>query len=156
MSTSTKKLIEESIEINASAEAIWNALSSHDSYKKWGAAFHPGSFYEGEWKTGETVKFLGPMEDGKSNGGMLSNVAAAEPNKHILFNHVGVIENDKVLTQGSDYDEWIPAKEEYTIEGGPTTHSLSIKSEVPENYFEAFSKCWTEALSSIKTIAEGK
>jgi len=153
MATATKPRIHAAIEINAPRERIWSALTALEHFQDWGKAFMPGSYYEGEWKTGGVLRFLAPTEDGGTHG-MACRILAIEPGHQVRAEHFAVIYNGQDVFEGPEYDEWIPCIEEYRIEGGPETFTLRIQNEVPEPYVPIFTESWNQALQRIKEIAE--
>lgn len=150
--TQNKKTIEKSIEIAASREAIWSALIDKDSFSDWGSSFMPGSYYEGEWAEGNTIRFLGPCEDRGTNG-MITKVAEYTYGEYVRAEHIGIVTNGEDVYEGDVYDMWIPATEEYRLTGGPDRFTLHISNEVPEGFFDEFSEAWDKSLVRIKEIA---
>ena len=53
--------------IQAGRPTVWHAMLGPDSYRRWTAPFAEGSYYEGSWDQGATIRFLAP--DG---GGMMA------------------------------------------------------------------------------------
>ena len=68
------------IEIDATAEKVWNSLLEPENYKKWTAVFCADSYFTGELKSGGRVHFLTP--DGN---GMYSDVVFYTPDKNVLL-----------------------------------------------------------------------
>lgn len=153
--TKTPKLIEKSVQINASREAIWDALITKETFEDWCSAFHPGSTYEGDWSEGSEMRFLGPNEDGTVSG-MASKVVSHTPNHHIECRHYGVILKGELKTEGEDADGWTDLKEEYTLTGDSAPYTLNVETEVPESFYDMFMECWANALARLKEIAESK
>lgn len=157
MATKTvKKTIEKSVEISATREQIWSVLTGLEDFKDWGASFCPGSYFEGDWSEGSKMLFLGPDPNTGETGGMVARIVEHKPGYVCRAEHIGVIGNGVEYYEGDIFDEWIPAKEEYFLEGGPDTFTLRIATEVPEAYFEMFSGFWDKALARIKELAEAK
>lgn len=48
------------IEIEASAEKVWQVLTDFELYKQWAKAFSPQSQFDGVWREGEDIKFFDP------------------------------------------------------------------------------------------------
>jgi uncharacterized protein YndB with AHSA1/START domain len=59
--------------INAPRERVWDVMLADETYRDWTSAFHPGSYFKGDWSEGSKMLFLGPNEDG-SEGGMVSTI----------------------------------------------------------------------------------
>ena len=62
------------IKINASQEKVWDAIVNVSKYRIWTAAFNEGSFFEGGWNKGDTIRFIGLNEAGEKEG-MISEIA---------------------------------------------------------------------------------
>jgi uncharacterized protein YndB with AHSA1/START domain len=59
------KTLHFSIIINATKEKVWHAMLDDATYRQWTSVFNPsGSYYEGGLNTGDSIRFLGPNEDG--------------------------------------------------------------------------------------------
>ncbi len=148
-----KKRIRVSVEIHASRDKIWEALTGDASFRDWGAAFMPGSYYEGDWSEGSLMRFLGPDDRGEL-GGMITRVLEHRPGEGIRCEHIGVIANGQDVYEGPDYDTWIPSIETYRLEEIPGGYRLQVESDIPESYFEYFSGAWPKALARLKELAE--
>src|SRR5688572_4275671 len=60
--------------INAPRDVVWDTMLKDATYREWTSAFNPhGSWYEGSWEEGSTIRFLGPDENGQV-GGMVSRI----------------------------------------------------------------------------------
>ena len=44
-------------------------MLADDTYREWTSAFHPGSYYKGDWSEGSKILFLGPGDDGEVRAG---------------------------------------------------------------------------------------
>lgn len=148
-----KNRLQFSVDIRASRERIWHALTAQESFRDWCTAFHPGSYFEGDWSEGSEMRFLGPMPDGTVNG-MVTRVVEHRPGEFIRCEHFGVIERGNLVLEGPEFDEWIPASESYTVTGGPDVFTLSVETEVPDSHLEHFTQQWPEALQRVKKLAE--
>lgn len=151
MKTLTK--LNKSIDIRASRERIWQVLTGQEEFRDWASAFMPGSYYEGTWNVGDTLRFLGPSPDG-SVGGMITKVVEHTPGEHILCLHYGGVQDGKDVFSGPEFEEWIGSTEEYRLTGGPDVHTLAISNDVPESFVSMFSTSWEQALARIKELAE--
>lgn len=146
--------IQKSVQIKASRERIWDVLFNQETFRDWGKAFHPDSYYEGTFAEGELVRFLGPTdEDGAA--GMEVRVVEHVPGVRSRFEFSGTISGGKVLYEGESYDEWSGISEGYELTGESEPFTLSIRNKVPSKYEEMFSEMWDVALARIKEIAEG-
>lgn len=50
--------------INAPASVVWRAITERASYEDWTGVAFPGSTFEGEWKQGQRMRFVGPDGSG--------------------------------------------------------------------------------------------
>ncbi len=139
--------------IRATRARIWGVITGPDCFRDWCSVFNEGTYYEGDWSPGSTLRFLGPDPKG-GTGGMISRVAEHNPGEFIRFEHIGVISQGIELDSGPIYEEWIPTFEEYRLEGGPESFTLTIRQELPEKYADHFAKTWPKALDRIREMAE--
>lgn len=91
------KTLHFSIKINAPAEKVWQNMLGAETYKIWTAEFAPGSYYEGSWEKGESIKFLIPNGDG-----MTSVIAENRPFKFISIKHLGYIKGGVADTESPE------------------------------------------------------
>ena len=139
-----------SADINAPSEKVWKVLWNDDSYKKWTSVFYEGSYAEiDNWKEGSKVLFLSPEKDG-----MVSRVAANNPNKFMSFEHLGIVKKGVEDTESDEVKGWAGAKENYTLteENGKT--NLFIEMDSNDEFKEYFLKTWPLALEKVKELAE--
>ena len=145
-----------SISINASKEKVWHTMLDDKPYREWTAAFHPGSYYKGEWNKGSKILFLGPNPETGEEGGMVSRIAENKPYEFISIEHLGIIQNGVEDTTSIEARKWAPAYENYSfIEKDGATEVL-VSLDVDEEETELFNKMWLEALQKLKEIAERK
>jgi len=135
--------INQKIEINASAEKVWQVLWNKDSYKKWATAFMPGSYYTGDMKPGGRIQFLDP-----DNNGMVSDVESVTRNEEIVFHHLFELEAGK---EGRSLDDM---REKYLLREQDGVTTLLVSSDMPEKYFEEMDAATTQALQIIKELSE--
>lgn len=137
------KAIDQQIQIKAPAEKVWQVLWDKDDYKKWAAAFMAGSYYTGELKQGGKIKFLDP-----NNNGMESLVVSVIENREITFQHLHELEAGK---EGQSLGNM---KEKYVLDEQNGVTTLSMNSEMPEEYFSDMDAATKKALQIIKALAE--
>lgn len=135
--------INQKIEIQASAEKVWQVLWNHDSYRKWAAAFMPGSHYIGDLKPGGRIQFLDP-----NNNGMESNVESLKRNREITFHHLFELERGAAGRSLGDM------REKYLLSEQDGVTTLSVSSDMPEEYFEEMKAATASALQIIKELAQ--
>ena len=96
--------------INAPREHVWRTMLHSPTYEQWTATFCEGSRYEGSWDQGQTIRFLGP-----SNQGMVAEIAAHRPAEFVSIRHLGMIENGQEDTTSDAVRAWAPCYENYTF-----------------------------------------
>lgn len=137
------KTIDQTIQINATAEKVWQVLWDKEHYKKWAAAFMAGSHYTGDLQQGSRIQFLGP-----DNTGMESNVESITPNRKITFHHLHELEAGK---EGRSLGNM---REKYSLDEQDGITTLSLESDMPEEYFTGMNAATKKALQTIKELAE--
>lgn len=138
-----------SILINAPRERIWEVLLEDNYYRLWTAAFHPGSFAEGDWTEGSTVYFKSPEGDG-----MISRVVVHIPSEIISLEHQGVLRNNEEIFDAPDAVKWKGAREIYRLRDELDGTRLFIDQDIAPEYLEYMTKAWEQALENVKNLAE--
>ena len=143
-------------EINATAAKVWHAMLDDKTYREWTLAFNPhGSWYEGDWTEGSTIKFIGPNPAEPTKlGGMLSRVKENRKYEFISIEHVGMIFDGVEDTTSDLVKKWVPAFENYTFEEKDGKTTVTVDVDVEESMVEEFSGMWPKALLNLKEIAE--
>ncbi len=144
-----------SIFINAPRERVWDVMLSDDTYRQWTTAFHPGSYYKGDWSEGSKILFLGPNPDGSGEGGMVSRIRENRLHEFISIEHLGIVHNGVEDTESEEAKKWA-AYENYTFAEKNGGTELAVEMDIESNAKETFDGMWTEALSRLKELAEGR
>lgn len=140
--------------IHADVKTVWHKMLDDKSYRIWTEAFHTGSFYEGSWKKGSFIRFLGPDENG-GLGGMYSRIKENITNQYISIEHLGMVSNGVVDTESEAVKKWTPSFENYTFkEQGPVKTELIIEMQTIEEYKSMFEDMWPKALKALKDLSE--
>lgn len=134
--------------INAPREKVWDVITDENSYKEWTKIFEPTSHFEGEWKAGSKMLFLGIDENGVKSG-MLSEIAEARHPEFISIKHLGEI--NKGVEEPKD---WAPAYENYTLTEVDGGTELVVDQDMLEEYVEMFERLWPQALEKLKELSE--
>ena len=143
-----KKLTFE-IEINATAEKVWNAMWTEENYRKWTSAFCEGSYDKSSWKQGERIHFLDP-----NGNGMYSEITTLVPNEKMYFTHLGNIKNFEEQPLDEDTKAWSGVQENYTVISDGTSSKVIVTMDILEKYANFFSESFPKGLATIKEIAE--
>lgn len=149
--TTAKSRIRKTIQIQAPPERVWEILTQDAPWRDWTSAFMPGSHFDGTMQQGEQVRFLGP----DCQEGMVATVEVCEPAQRLRFRHTGVVSGGKETHEGPDYDQWIPATEEYRLTATEDGTFLAVEQDLPNDMLDHFANAWTNALGRIKALAEG-
>lgn len=131
------------IEIPAPRARVLSCMLDDATYRDWTTAFCAGSYYEGEWRSGSAMRFLGP--DGR---GMRAHIDQAEHPAYVSIRHLGEIGAD---TAASD---WVGAYENYRfheLADGGTRLEVELLG-VPDAYAEMFNRMWPQALERLRQI----
>lgn len=138
--------LEYQIEINAEPEKVWTVLWSDISYRQWTSAFTEGSFYLGSWEEDSIMKFFDP-----SNNGMYSRVLKNDPNKEMIFLHLGEIFDGIEVPQ-----DWGDATESYLLEETEDGTKLIVKIKTSEEFKIFFEDKFPNALQNVKHLSENQ
>lgn len=145
--------LRQTIFINAPRERVWDVMLADETYRAWTSAFHPGSYYKGDWSEGSKILFLGPSE-GSGEGGMVSRIRENRRHELLSIEHLGIVQNGVEDTESPAAKAWAPAYENYTFADRNGGTELTIEMDIQTEQKENFVKLWTDALSRLKTIAE--
>jgi uncharacterized protein YndB with AHSA1/START domain len=142
------------ININASRENVWQAVTGAKTYTEWTAPFHPGSYYEGGWNEGDKIRFIGTDDEGKI-GGMLSQIEKSNHPSYISIKHYGQIVKGIEDTSSEEVKKWAPSYENYTFEkiNDSTTHFIA-ELDVADEWADMMHEMWPKALEKLKEVAE--
>jgi uncharacterized protein YndB with AHSA1/START domain len=144
------KKLEYKININAPAEKVWNAMLNRDTYNEWTNVSWPGSSYEGNWKQGENIRFVGP--DGT---GTLAHFAEVKPYKYIGAEHIAVLGKGGIEDRTSDMAKgWVGTLENYTFNEANGKTELTVEIHTNPAWEKMFNDGWPGALNKLKEIAE--
>lgn len=148
------KKIKMDIEINAPREAVWDAVVNDVKYRLWTSAFAEGSFFEGGWNKGDTIRFLMINKEGKKEG-MVAEIAESIYPEFISIHHLGFVTNGVDDTTSDAIKAWSPAYENYTLEelsGGRTL--FTVEADTIDEYYPMFMDLWPRALQNLKEVSE--
>lgn len=140
------EILEYEIKINATPEKIWTTLWDDISYRQWTSAFQEGSFYVGTWEEKSIVKFLDP-----NNNGMYSQVLKNDPNKEMVFLHLGEIYDGVEVPQ-----DWGDATESYILEETEDGTKLIARIKTSEEFKVFFEDKFPNALQNVKNLSENQ
>jgi len=143
-----------SIDINASRETVWNAITQDAPYRIWTSVFQEGCYFEGGWNTGDSIHFLAHDEDGQL-AGMASEIAESRFPEYISIHHLGYVKNGVVDTTSDAAREWAPSFENYRLEKlDENTTRFHLDMDVQEDYYTMFENLWPKAMALLKEVCE--
>lgn len=149
------KKLQQSIEINATREQVWDAIINDAKYRRWTATFHEGSHFEGGWNTGDTIRFIAINEKGEKEG-MLSTIYSSIYPEYISIEHKGIISNGIDDTTSDAVKTWAPSFENYSLTSiDEQTTKFTVEMDSPEEYYDHFVETWSKALVVLKQVSEG-
>jgi Activator of Hsp90 ATPase homolog 1-like protein len=147
--------LRQTIFINAPRERVWDVMLADQTYRDWTSAFHPGSYYRGDWSEGSKILFLGPNPEG-GEGGMVSRIKENRLHEFISIEHLGIFHNGVEDTESAEAKQWGGAAfENYSFTDKDGGTELGIEMDIDSKEKENFEAKWQDALTRLKEIAEG-
>ena len=150
------KKLQFKIDIKASAEKVYNTMlgiGHIETYEQWTSVFNPTSTYEGSWEKGTKIYFIGTDENGK-RGGMVSEIADNIPFQFVSIRHYGILDGENEITEGPDVEKWAGGLENYSFNENSGVTTVTVESDVAEDYLDYFNTTWSKALNKLKELAE--
>lgn len=141
------------IAIEANVSKVYTTMIQNPGYSEWTSVFNPTSRFEGSWKKGEKMLFIGTDQDG-SLAGMVSRIVENTPNTFVSIEHLGFIKAGEEILSGKEVDDWKGALENYSFseENGQTFVKVDLDSKMA--YFDYFNETWPAALKKLKELCE--
>jgi len=146
------------IAISAPLSVVYDkmlGLSSKKNYEQWTALFNPTSTYEGNWKKGSKILFVGVDEHGKK-GGMVSEIAENKPGEFVSIRHYGLVQGEKEITEGPEVEKWAGGFENYSFEEHDGSTQVKVDVDTNEDFEEYMNQTFPKALFRLKEICEQK
>ena len=144
------KTLEYKIDIAAPRKKVWETMLNADTYQEWTDVAWPGSFYKGEWKQGENIRFIG-----KDESGTMATLEEVKPYERISAKHVAILLPGGIEDRTSDIAKrWVGITEDYTFveKNGKTQVVVNIKTN--PDWAKMFDDGWPKALAKLKEISE--
>lgn len=142
------KTLDWEIDIAAPREQVWQRMLLDDAgYRDWTTAFCEGSYYEGSWDEGATIRFLAP-----GGMGMWSKVSESRAPERVCLRHQGEIKDGQNQAPSED---WAGAEERYflsELSGGGTR--LRVELQITDAYEAMMREMWPVALQRLKRLCE--
>ena len=143
-------------DIKASAEKVYNTMLGMETiktYEQWTSEFNPTSTYEGSWEKGSKIYFVGTDENGK-RGGMVSEIEDNVPFQFVSIRHYGILDGEKEITEGPEVEKWAGSLENYDLQEHNGVTTLTVETDVADDYLDYFNSTWPKALNKLKELAE--
>lgn len=136
--------IKKSIEISASDDDVWDALTNSEHIKKWAGAFEEGTAVVSGWTEGDIVTWK--SAEGKNL--VKGKIEVSYPSKLLKLRYFDDENADDDAELGQYEEHYLLSEQEgktlLTVETGSLT----------EDYIKTLSPQWDEALKRIKGAAE--
>jgi hypothetical protein len=128
-------------------------ISNKSTYEQWTALFNPTSTYEGSWKKGSKMLFIGTDENGEK-GGMVSEIADNIPNSFVSIRHYGLLQGNVEITEGPEVEKWADGFENYTFEENNDITIVTVDLDTTDDFIEYMNEHYPKALDKLKEICE--
>jgi hypothetical protein len=129
---------------------VWNTMLNKATYDAWTGVAWPGSSYQGEWKEGTTIKFVGP--DGS---GTVAQFEKLTPYEHVFAKHIAVLEKGGTEdTTSESAQAWIGTTEAYTFTEKDGATELAVDIETTPEWEKMVNDGWPKALQALKELCE--
>jgi uncharacterized protein YndB with AHSA1/START domain len=144
--------IEFTIDIDTDSKKVWDVMLAPETYKQWVSKSWPGSSFDGLWKQGENIRFIGPGQ-----GGTMATIVDLKPYEYILAKHIAIINQDGSEDRTSDVAKgWIGTTESYTFQKNDDKTKLKVEITTSPQWEKMFNDGWPGALAELKRICEGR
>ena len=143
------------IDINAPKQKVWELMLADATYREWTGAFHEGSYFEGSWDKGSTIRFL--AEDDGKVGGMLSRIEEHIPAEFVSIEHLGEVVDGVDDTTSENSQLWAGLHENYRYSEKDGVTTLDVELEGAGDAGEMakmFEDMWPKSLQKLKEICE--
>ncbi len=144
------KNIEFKISIGGTKKKVWETMLAPVTYKEWVNEAWPDSFFEGEWKEGNNLRFI--TEDGS---GTLATLIEHRPYDYSFAKHIAVLQPGGIEDRDSDVAKgWIGTAESYTFTEKNNITELKVVLRINPEFEAMFNEGWPKALAKLKEICE--
>lgn len=150
------KKIQFTKEIKAPVSKVYKAmlgLDSKSTYEFWTAEFNPTSTYEGDWKKGNKILFVGTDENGKK-GGMVSKIVEHKHAEFVSIRHLGFLDGDTEITSGEEVEKWAGGHENYSFKEINGITMVTVDMDIVDDHLDYFIETYPRALDKLKEISE--
>ena len=138
------------VEIDATAEKVWDVLWNEKTYSQWTHFFSPGSVMQTDWKVGGKTYFT----DSSRQNGMVSTIESIEEPKHLIFKHLGELHNGVEDVDSEKVKAWNGSLEAYYLEENNGKTLLKVEVDVDNSYKDMMDEGFKKGLEIIKNLSE--
>jgi uncharacterized protein YndB with AHSA1/START domain len=150
------KRLQYSTTIEAPRQKVWDTMLQDETYRRRTKVFNPtGSWYEGDWNAGSTIRFLGTDKDGNV-GGMVSRIKENRPYEFVSIEHLGLVSDGQDDTTSDAVKAWAGALENYTLTERNGATNVLVEIDLDQEHEKMFEETWPRALAALKELAEAK
>jgi hypothetical protein len=152
MNTKTKKMktLSFNIDIKAGKQKVWDTMLGAETFKEWTNVSWPGSYYKGQWKKGENIRFVS-----SSGEGTVATIAELIPYNSVVAEHVAVLNSDGTEDRDSEVAKgWVGTTEAYKFDEQNGKTTLQVKINTNPAWEEMFTAGWPDALVKLKELCE--
>ena len=139
-------------EIFAPKKKVWDTMLNLDTYKEWTNAAWPGSTFEGQWKKGSDIRFVGA-----DSSGTLATIIDLEPYQRVVAKHIAILLKGGAEDRTSDdAKRWVGTTERYDFDESNGTTTLNLTIKITPEWEQMMKEGWPLALNKLKEITEGQ
>ncbi len=140
--------------INEPREKVWDTMLNDKTYREWTSVFDPSSRYEGEWREGASMRFLGGSSEEKGVSGMVSRIKDCRKPEYVAIEHLGILNNGVEDYTSEEVKKWAPSMECYTFNELGNSTEVVVDMDIQPEFKEQFEELWTKALEKLREVAE--
>jgi len=139
--------------IQATPERVWDAVVGDREFREWTRVFNKESRFEGGWRTGDRIRFLGTSDKGETEG-MVAEIAESRKPSFLSIRHLGYVHGEAEDTTSEAVKAWAPAYENYALTKTGNGTKCEVAVDVEDKYSTMFAEMWPKALAALKEVAE--
>jgi len=150
------KRLQFKVSIDTSADQVYDkmlGLTQKLTYEQWTAVFNPTSTYEGNWKKGEKMRFIGTDEKGEK-GGLVSEIVDNVPNRFVSIRHYGLVKGNAEITEGPEVEKWANGLENYNFEENSGSTTVKVDLDITDEFQDYMEQTYPKALDKLKELCE--
>lgn len=146
-----KKRLTFDVAIDAEREKVWETMLGAETYGKWTVAFCEGTYYDGSWEKGSSIKFLAPSGDG-----IIAEIAENRQYEYVSIRHLGQIAGGVEDTSSESVQTWAPAYENFIFEETDRGTRVTVELDTLADYEQSISDTYPKALGILKELCESE